>query len=62
MDEQILRMKFYLAPKDTTYEQLVELDKKYTAYPGLTLAQAREAYSQIVVTHGHLMTSKKNNI
>lgn len=62
MDEQMLRMKFYLAPKDTTYEQLVELDKKYTAYPGLTFEQARETHSQLVVTHGHLMTSKKNNI
>ena len=60
MDEQMLRIKFYLAPKDTTHEQLVELDKKYTAYPGLTLHQSREAYDQLVVTHGHLMTSKKN--
>ena len=59
MDEQMLRMKFYLAPKDTTYEQLVELDEKYTAYPGLTLEQARETHSQLVATHGHLMNSKK---
>lgn len=59
MDEQMLRMKFYLAPKNITYDELVKLNEKYTSYPGLTLEQAREAYDQLVVTHGHLMTSKK---
>lgn len=50
-EELALRIKFYLAPKNTTYEQLVQLNEKYAAYPGLTLEQARE-------THAHLMELK----
>lgn len=40
-EEEIkLKSKFYLAPKSITLEELREMDKKYTAYPGLTLEQA----------------------
>jgi hypothetical protein len=39
--EEDLRKKFYLAPKNYIYEQLIELNEKYPNYPGLTLEQAR---------------------
>ena len=46
-EEQMLRSKFYLAPKNISLKELKEMDQKYTAYPGLTLEQARELYSNI---------------
>lgn len=47
-NELALRMKFYLAPKDTSYEKLMEMNEKYTNYPGLTLDQAKEASLKIM--------------
>jgi hypothetical protein len=41
-EELRLRRKFYLAPESTSLEELKELDTTYTAYPGLTLAQAQQ--------------------
>jgi hypothetical protein len=41
--EKVLRAKFYLAPKETTLDQLNEMDQEFTAYPGLTMEQAIEA-------------------
>lgn len=58
-NELALRMKFYLAPKETTYEQLIYLNDKYTAYPGLTVEQAAEVSQQLRKTHGHLMNPRK---
>ena len=47
-EEEIkLRTKFYLAPKSTTLEQLREMDKINTSYPGLTLEQAKEAFNKL---------------
>jgi hypothetical protein len=40
LTEVELRNKFYLAPKNITYDELIELDNKYPNYPGLTLEQA----------------------
>jgi|LakMenEpi03Aug12_release.lakeMendotaPanAssembly.Ray.scaffolds.fasta_scaffold4559383_2 hypothetical protein len=48
MDEQTLRAKFYLAPKNITYDELVKLNEKYTAYPGLTLDQAKYTHAQLM--------------
>lgn len=46
-NELMLRMKFYMAPKDTPYEKLVEMNEKYTSYPGLTLEQAKETHKKL---------------
>lgn len=46
-NEFALRMKFYMAPKDTPYEKLLEMNKKYTSYPGLTLEQAKQISNQL---------------
>jgi hypothetical protein len=46
-EEKMLRAKFYLAPKSTTLQQLKEMDKKYTSYPGLTLDQAKESAKKL---------------
>jgi hypothetical protein len=47
-EEEIkLRAKFYLAPKNTTLEELKEMDKKYTSYPGLTLDQAKHTAQKL---------------
>jgi len=47
-DEEIkLRTKFYLAPKSTTLQELKEMDKKYTSYPGLTLDQAQNSAKKL---------------
>jgi hypothetical protein len=47
LTEVELRNKFYLAPKNITHDELIELDKKYPNYPGLTVNQARELVSVI---------------
>lgn len=47
-NELQLRAKFYLAPKETTFEQLIEMNEKYTNYPGLTLEQAKETSLKIM--------------
>jgi len=54
-NELALRMKFYMAPKSTTYEQLVEMNEKYTSYPGLTLDQAKETYEQLMKLKSKVM-------
>lgn len=47
IDENILRMKFYMAPKMTTYEELVAMNEKFTNYPGLTSEQATNSLINI---------------
>ena len=47
-DEEIkLRTKFYLAPKTTSLKELRVMNDKYTAYPGLTLEQAKESFKNL---------------
>jgi hypothetical protein len=47
-EEEIkLRTKFYLAPKSISLEQLKDMDKKYTSYPGLTFDQAKELFNKL---------------
>ena len=47
-DEEIkLRTKFYLAPKNTSLEELRVMNDTYTSYPGLTLEQAKESSNQL---------------
>jgi hypothetical protein len=46
-NELMLRMKFYMAPKTTTYEELVAMNEKFTSYPGLTLEQAKETHKKL---------------
>lgn len=54
-EEEIkLRSKFYLAPKSISLDELKKMEVKYTAYPGLTIEQAKELLSNIDNTHGHL--------
>lgn len=48
IDENSLRMKFYMAPKTATYEELVAMNEKFSSYPGLTLEQAKEASLKIM--------------
>lgn len=47
-EEKMLRAKFYLAPMSTSLEQLKEMNEKYTAYPGLTLDQAKELHAELM--------------
>lgn len=54
-EEEIkLRSKFYLAPKSISLDELKKMEVKYTAYPGLTIEQAKELLVSIDNTHGHL--------
>lgn len=46
-EEKMLRTKFYLAPADTTVEKLREMNKTFTAYPGLTQDQANKVYNDL---------------
>jgi len=46
-EEKMLRAKFYLAPASTSFEQLKEMNVKFTAYPGLTKDQANELYDTL---------------
>jgi hypothetical protein len=47
IDENSLRMKFYMAPKTATYEELVAMNEKFSSYPGLTLEQAKETHKKL---------------
>lgn len=47
-EEKMLRAKFYLAPKETTIEQLRHMNETYTAYPGATKEQAEELYKKLM--------------
>lgn len=53
-EEKMLRAKFYLAPKSISLDELKKMEVKYTAYPGLTIEQAKELLANIDNTHGHL--------
>jgi hypothetical protein len=46
-EEKMLRAKFYLAPASVSFEQLKEMNAKFTAYPGLTKDQANELYDNL---------------
>jgi hypothetical protein len=38
-EEKLLRAKFYLAPKETSLDQLRKMNEENTAYPGLNNEQ-----------------------